>query len=58
MCEKIKKQTAAVIMTYHGLVVHRPLSDGNHFEHDGALRPRLLIGCKKEIGGLIEQRIK
>lgn len=30
-------------MIYHRLVVDRPLCDGNDLEHDGALRPRLLI---------------
>lgn len=54
MWEK-NKQAGASGMKYHGLVVDRPLSDWNHFEHDGALRPRLLIGCKKEIVQRIKQ---
>lgn len=31
------------MIIYHRLVVDRPFCDGNNLEHDGALRPCLLI---------------
>ncbi len=34
-------------MIYHRLVVDWPFCDGNDLKHDGALRPRLLIGRKE-----------
>ena len=45
MCESVKVQQEEE-MTHHRLVVDRPLCDGNDLEHDGALRPGLLIGCE------------
>lgn len=45
-------------MIYHRLVVDRPLCDGNDLKHDGALRPRLLIGWKKtKIDSLTASRL-